>query len=312
MQKRYIRGFTLIETLFVIAILSVIASMGVAVYQQRTSTAKVEKAAVQLQLFSQAVTDYFNDNGKWPIPLNTTTLGQYIPYGDTSNKQYLNPWGKAYTSATTETDAPSYNITTDTPNLNTADQIKAKLPFAEAKEVSNKAQLQLAIPAPGTMGTANYIFIAQGWVKLNLVTQKKFDTARFTCPRGYIGGISIALRGLMTDAGNTGRIANYNYSMGIYQAGVGTSCTKSGTNSYQCSLDNLLYTNRVIKLDSWYCFWNSCVMREPMQSFDNQETDYSGNPNGTNQFSYLEYNYTNYCYRPYTPADSKKTPEFHY
>ena len=140
--------------------------MGIAVYQQRTSTSKVQRAAVQMQLFSQAVTDYYNDHGRWPIPFNSTTLGQYIPYGDknTSN-QYLNPWGETYTSSTTVTTATFYNITTTTPAENTADQIKSKLPFAQLNQTDTK-QLMLAIPAPGLYGASNFILKRTGYAQV--------------------------------------------------------------------------------------------------------------------------------------------------
>ena len=66
MNKQKSLGFTLIEILFVIAILSVVASIGIATFQQRTSSTKLQKAALQLKALSQAALDAYNDNRIWP------------------------------------------------------------------------------------------------------------------------------------------------------------------------------------------------------------------------------------------------------
>ena len=198
-MKRRSGGFTLIETLFVIAILSVIASMGVALYQTRANTAKTNQATEQVDVLTQAVVEYYNKHGFWPSKLNQSDLSTYIPYGKTnSTGEYLNPWGGAYTSTTTDITDGNYNITTLTPNENSAAQIKAKLPFATSSTQNNQGLLQVGIPVPGNISMSNYIFIRQGTVKLNNVDKSFYNMPKFTCPKDYVGHVSVGIRGLMS------------------------------------------------------------------------------------------------------------------
>lgn len=90
------RAFTLIELLFVIAIIAVIASLGLSTVTQRAQEAKVEKAALQMQQLLQAGMTYYVDNGCWPgasecSPGVPNFANNYIPTGGN-----INPWGGMY------------------------------------------------------------------------------------------------------------------------------------------------------------------------------------------------------------------------
>jgi prepilin-type N-terminal cleavage/methylation domain-containing protein len=93
-------GFTLIEILFVIAILGVIFAIGLAMTQKHTEQFKVEKTALQIQQLLQAAAAYYVDNACWPNAPECKTSGmnvvpdfnQYIPVNGTKD-----PWGNIYT-----------------------------------------------------------------------------------------------------------------------------------------------------------------------------------------------------------------------
>ena len=78
-------GFTLIEILIASSILAVIASIAVVGYRGYIETTKVNIAINQLTEMSIALTDYGQDNGKFPDSLAVIGLDAM-----------LDPWGNPY------------------------------------------------------------------------------------------------------------------------------------------------------------------------------------------------------------------------
>ena len=92
------RGFTLIELLVVVAILGVLASVGIIAYGSYTTTTKMSAASNTMQQISLAQTEYFSDSDSYWVdgassctPTKATTikiideddgLGVPIPYKD--------------------------------------------------------------------------------------------------------------------------------------------------------------------------------------------------------------------------------------
>ena len=92
------KGFTLIEMLLVMVIVSAIIMMGIGYMQQRVAMSKVDRTAAQMQQILNAGLAYYVSNGKWPT--NLACL-QGTSSSDPSCSNYLpadlkSPYGKAY------------------------------------------------------------------------------------------------------------------------------------------------------------------------------------------------------------------------
>ena len=72
------RGFTLVELLVVIALISILAAM--AVVQHRNSVQRGQEAVLKTNLFRMrdAIDQYYADKGKYPSSLDTLVSEQYI------------------------------------------------------------------------------------------------------------------------------------------------------------------------------------------------------------------------------------------
>lgn len=85
-------GFTLFETLLVLAIMSIFLAMSVRYINQKVSDTKLDKASIQYQQILNAEVAYYINNSTWGSPLSTLTgAGIYLPSGFSSN-----PWGNPY------------------------------------------------------------------------------------------------------------------------------------------------------------------------------------------------------------------------
>lgn len=106
--RHNISGYTLIELILVTAIIAAIAVLGLAAYKQKVMNMKIDKTALQMQMWLQAGMAYYVDNGEWPgkdTPDQGAKNAQelitqgYMPElsnnGNTNNKA-SNPWGKPY------------------------------------------------------------------------------------------------------------------------------------------------------------------------------------------------------------------------
>jgi len=146
------QGFSLVEILFVIAILSVLASLGISLLQQKNQQLKVEKTALQMQQILQAGMAFKADSTeqKWPNCREPSTekptpgFEKYLPTGLSGN-----PWGYTY-SCGKNGDKETFIVKVQVPNDNIATQIAALLPNA-FKDTST-VPLSVSTEVSGTSG----------------------------------------------------------------------------------------------------------------------------------------------------------------
>lgn len=98
MNKILQRGFTLIEVILVLAVVSFLFVMGLNFYQQKDYNARVDRTALQMQQLLGAAISYNVAFGSWPG--NTTTAAQGITdlktNGYLPNVTITSPWGQSY------------------------------------------------------------------------------------------------------------------------------------------------------------------------------------------------------------------------
>ena len=111
------RGFTLIEMLLVLVIISAIILMSVGYLQQRTLATRVDRTATQMQQILNAAMSYYVVNGSWPPSLaclqgqgGTNCAGTVVYLPPTM----ISPFGETYTvlpSASSATGAGGTTVT---------------------------------------------------------------------------------------------------------------------------------------------------------------------------------------------------------
>ncbi len=178
-------GFTLLELLFVIVILGVIATFGLTLFQQKTSRFKLEKAALQIQQIQQAAIAFYVDNNQWPANCdpNDADFASYLPIGITTN-----PWGISY-QCQVSSSGKKFQIISSVDSKATQEQLTAVLPSASSIQEN---QVLSEIPIPAKLITQESGYLVQ------VITFSDFDpnapapTINFTCPRGWQGA-AIAL-----------------------------------------------------------------------------------------------------------------------
>lgn len=84
-HDRISRGFTLVEVIFVVAIVGILASIATVVYYGQRDKSRIDKAIVDVRTISVSVEAYYNDNGTWPMSL-----------ADVREDKLLDPWGNPY------------------------------------------------------------------------------------------------------------------------------------------------------------------------------------------------------------------------
>lgn len=146
-------GFTLIEMLLVLVIVSSFIYMGMTYFQQQTVSSRINRAAAQVQQILSAGASYYLANGQWPSSLDCL-LGNggsgcvgNVPYLATS--QMKTPWAGQYSVVSITTTGasaakpgllyvyftvPSMSTTT-APGI--ANTIAGKLPIAYTSNLSN-------------------------------------------------------------------------------------------------------------------------------------------------------------------------------
>lgn len=101
-KKRKVSGFTLVELLIVIAILGILAAIGLASFASSQAKSRDAKRKAHLSQIAQALELYNNDKGKYPNTdgagnikgcgadaINTCTWGSSSFANDTTNTVYM-------------------------------------------------------------------------------------------------------------------------------------------------------------------------------------------------------------------------------
>lgn len=133
-------GFTLLEMLLVLAIIGVLAVMGVNYLQQRTMALRVDKTAADMQQILAAALAYYVANGKWPNSAGGGNKGGFMTClqgagcSDASGTvKYLpagmkDPWRYGYLSSFADSSSPYYVYAYNVPS-NYAYMIANKVPL---------------------------------------------------------------------------------------------------------------------------------------------------------------------------------------
>lgn len=100
-------GFTLIEMLLVLVIISIIILAGVGYFQQRAQQMRIDRTSLQMQQILNAGMSYYIVNSKWPAKLSDL-YGKYLP------KTIVNsPWQTPYHITGTESLFYVYTVVTE-------------------------------------------------------------------------------------------------------------------------------------------------------------------------------------------------------
>ena len=83
MKNQFQKGFTLIELMIVVAIIGILAAVGLPAYQDYTIRAQVSEGPVLSGGLKTAISEYYSDRGTWPAsndtPLGITSIsGTYV------------------------------------------------------------------------------------------------------------------------------------------------------------------------------------------------------------------------------------------
>lgn len=140
MNKQPNRAFTLIEMMLVIALIAVLATIGINAYQKTAEQSKIDKSALQMQTLLQAGMAYYVDYGCWPDSTRSNPdckvqpppdFQPYIPIGARVNGKPASPWGTTYDWLPVNGDK-LFEVYTYAVSKPIADRLAAKLPNASA------------------------------------------------------------------------------------------------------------------------------------------------------------------------------------
>ena len=194
------RGFSLIEVMLVVALLSVMTVFGISAYHKKTEKTKIDKAALQIQQLLQASAAFYNDNKQWPLgdPANINSseyinfVSNYVPFGPVAR----DPWGDQYSFFFDSKKTSLFYVEVTVPNKEIANQIINRLPFAALDSPdSNTVKAVIGIPVSATnsgiliMGIGTCVFDRK-----NL----SYRLAPFTCPAGETGYVSTSVQAIVS------------------------------------------------------------------------------------------------------------------
>lgn len=120
-------GFTLLELLLVIVILSMVVLIGVIGIRQQATHMLALKTSNQMENWLQAAYTYYGYKGEWPNSLGDAQT--YAPDVSTTN-----PWNKPYIIVQPEQWPHLFQITTDVPSQELAQQIAGNLTDAKVTQ----------------------------------------------------------------------------------------------------------------------------------------------------------------------------------
>lgn len=90
------RGFTLIEVIVVVAVLSILASIAVPIALQVEVRAQEEAVRAELKSIGEGVFTYFEAQGSLPASLSTLETAGLLGSSARGDSVSVDPWGRAY------------------------------------------------------------------------------------------------------------------------------------------------------------------------------------------------------------------------
>jgi prepilin-type N-terminal cleavage/methylation domain-containing protein len=197
--KSSIRGFTLIEVMLVIVVLSIISVYAIKMIRTSTSTALIQKAAAQAINIQQAAMAYYvasqspnsNLTAGWPSNLSVLVNNHFLP----NNNVLCSPFvtsasgtAPCYNYAEFSNDnsllanSAYYTLQLTVPNSDIAYALAAKLPSAWVNG-NNNTVVNSAIPIPGTASNAA-AFPGNGWIMSAGIVSTRYSTNFPNSPGG--------------------------------------------------------------------------------------------------------------------------------
>lgn len=153
------RGITLLELLLVIAVLAAMSVAGISYLREKALNAKIDKTALQMQMWMQAAIAYHHDNGKWPTSADVQAMmPTYMPENSDKSVWFSNamPQIGLYSFDNTLPKATRTDLTLELPDISgisgteLANRISGKLPFAKV----NGSTVYATVNLPGAPGPA--------------------------------------------------------------------------------------------------------------------------------------------------------------
>ncbi len=169
-------GFSLLELLLVILIISVIATFGFTTLHQYADNTRIQQTATQMQTIQQAAAGFFIDTGNWPTTCNDPSFSKYL-----ANASLNNPFGGVI-SCQISREGKKFAVTSgNLPNQNVAQQLAALLPSAGIQQ--NAVISEIVVPSRQQTETGNYLIHYIGLsAPMNNNISRSFS---FTCPIGW-------------------------------------------------------------------------------------------------------------------------------
>ncbi len=248
-RHQRLKGFTLVELLFLVAVIGVIAAMIMNSYQQRANNLKVEKTALQMQQILQAGLNYFKDNGCWPNKCGSNpvpSFNAYLPFGIINNS-----WGNAYSFSADPNNASNFQVFSGKiPTSQLIDRVVAILPNAK---IDPQDSTQIITQSQVTFSGK---YIIQQISNSGVLGDKSNATFNFVCPNGWIPG-AIALPQYIYTYDQIS-----NFLQICYGYGIGSQAIASlDTQNMNCQISNSQCTYQVTFSSFWqrYDFFSGCT-----------------------------------------------------
>ena len=152
-------GFTLIELIFVVAIIGFIITLGLSYMAKLAERTKEKTASLQIQQILQAAMTYYVNNKAWPSNGRTTNAGVFANYIPAISRLKTNPWGVNDYWWTVQTSGGKlFTVSTTVPDSNTAARIASSLP--NATNSGTTVNSQITIPGQAQEVKRGYIMKA--------------------------------------------------------------------------------------------------------------------------------------------------------
>lgn len=155
MRDKKQSGFTLIEMLLVMVIISLIVYAGIGYVQRRTEQIRIDKTSLQTQQILNAALAFYVTENKWPKDVKDLVTNGYLP---NLPGGYINPWNNKYQGQESNDHSLFYvwsQTTSSTPGTATiqAGQISGSLPLSYTSSDNSSPPKSPADDAKAACGT---------------------------------------------------------------------------------------------------------------------------------------------------------------
>ncbi len=159
-------GFTMIEIIIVIAILTILAGAAVPMVAREITRARRNTTQTEMVVISEAVLGYLQDTESWPKDLKSLIKDGYVGGGFSTNDAITDAWGSLYSYstkgdiATIESLGPDRKKGKDDPSLQvSAKPIRRKLTHDEMETIHNALRAYETARGNGEVGDLPAIWV---------------------------------------------------------------------------------------------------------------------------------------------------------